>query len=205
MKKIGMLVSAIALCASGAAMAQQGFYVGGGVGQSMTSFNGTDFSANAANNETLTLEKNKTAYKIFGGYNVNQYFGVEGGFVDFGKPAAKFSGNAGTDKVSEELSSWFVAAKGTLPLTEQFNLFGKLGVTQNKAKVSSSAGGTSASDSRSGVLYGVGAEYNVTKQVGLRVEYEDFGNFGKAFDFNSNTGTGRTKASMWSVGATFKF
>ena len=39
MKKIGMLVSAIALCASGAAMAQQGFYVGGGVGQSMTSFN----------------------------------------------------------------------------------------------------------------------------------------------------------------------
>lgn len=65
--------------------------------------------------------------------------------------------------------------------------------------------GSTASDSnnRSRVLYGVGAEYNVTKQIGIRLEYEDFGTFGS--QITPTTGTGRTNTSMWSAGMAYKF
>ena len=182
-------------------------YVGGSIGQSMTKFDNEFRNYDPAVAESS--EKTKTAYKVFVGYNVNQYFAVEGGYADLGKPTYKYTESTGTGKSTQKESAWFVAAKGTLPINEQFNVFGKLGLTYNKVKGSwnDSYGqpdsNVSYSNTRSSVLYGIGAEYNVTKQIGIRLEYEDFGNFGNKFD--SGDETGRTKTSMWSAGIAYKF
>jgi len=201
MKKL-MVMAAMGLMFAGSAMAQG--YVGGSLGRSMTTFDGTDFEPFPG--ETHSFEKNKTAYKLFAGYNFNKNFAIEGGYADLGKPAQNVAWVGGSGKGVQKESAWFVAGKGTLPINEQFNLFGKLGLTQNKVKASwSDTDGFSGSDSksRSGVLYGVGAEYNVSKQIGVRMEYEDFGKFGS--QFVNDTGTGRTKTSLWSVGMAYKF
>ncbi|MDP2879717.1 MAG: outer membrane beta-barrel protein [Sulfuricella sp.] len=186
---------AAALSVSSLACAEA--YVGGSIGQSMTKFDSSDFTVPGI---TTSHEKTKTAYKLFAGYNFNPSFAIEGGYADLGKPSSKFISATETVPQTQKESAWFVAGKGTLPINEQFNLFGKLGLTQNKvsASWSDSTGSGSGSDSRNGVLYGIGAEYNVTKQVGIRLEYEDFGQFG-------STATGRTNTSAWSAGMTYKF
>lgn len=202
MKKVRLVVAMVAACAAGSVFAQQGLYVGGSLGQSMTSFD-SEFSSGGTSS---SQEKTKTAYKGFVGYSINQYLAVEGGYANFGKPKAKVSGTGWSGENSQEESAWFGAAKGTLPINEQFNLFAKLGVTYNKVtgKWNATGESSSASKSRAEMLYGVGAEYNLTKQVGIRLEYEDFGKFGDQFT-NTGGGTGRTKTSMWSLGAAYKF
>ena len=55
-----------------------------------------------------------------------------------------------------------------MPLTDQWFLLGKLGATSNRPKFS---GGGNHSD----LLLGLGVGYTMTKNVGLRLEYEDFG------------------------------
>ena len=201
MKKVRLVVTMVAACAAGSVFAQQGLYVGGSLGQSMTSFD-SEFSSGGT---SYSQEKTKMAYKGFVGYSINQYLAVEGGYANFGKPKAKVSGTGWSGENSQEESAWFAAAKGTLPINEQFNLFAKLGVTYNKvtSKWNAMNDSNSTSKSRAEMLYGVGAEYNLTKQVGIRLEYEDFGKFGD--QFTNDGGTGRTKTSMWSLGAAYKF
>ena len=206
------LLVAAALAFSSVASAQ--FYVGGNLGQSKTKFDSSDFYTDPDDaSEILSFDKTKTAWKLFGGYNFNQYFAVEGGYADMGKPSTKATWDGGSGKSTTKQTSWFVVGKGTLPINEQFNVFAKLGVTMNRSKFSINAndggdtGSYSDSKTRTGALYGVGAEYNINKQVGIRLEYEDFGKFGNKFsdDDDSNFGTGRTKTSMWSVGVAYKF
>jgi OOP family OmpA-OmpF porin len=201
------LLVAAALAVSSLASAQ--VYLGGSVGQSMAKFDSSDFQTN---NPQISenSDKTKTAYKFFAGYGINSYFAVEGGYADLGEPSYSYAGqvSGNTAKDSLKQSAWFVAAKGTLPINEQFNLFGKLGVTYNKVKYSGyetwSNTSASTSDSRSGVLYGIGAEYKMMKQLGIRLEYEDFGKFGGQFT-EDGEGTGRLKTSMWSVGVAHTF
>lgn len=195
--------------ASTVAFAQNtGFYVGGGVGVSDTKFNSSDFSVGVA---TIRESKDRTdtAWKLFGGYDFNKNLAIEAGYTDLGNPKYKYAGVgilAGLSaQATADQTAWFVAAKGTLPISQQFNLFGKLGVTSNHLKVSMSASlpgfSGSASKTHTDALIGVGAEYLVTKNVGIRAEYENYGRFGG----DVQNSTGRTKADVWSISASFKF
>lgn len=58
---------------------------------------------------------------------------------------------------------------------------------------------TSHAGTKTSTLYGVGAQYNLSEQVGIRVEYENFGNFG------NEVNTRRTRVDMWSVSVTLNF
>jgi OOP family OmpA-OmpF porin len=207
--KLKHVALALALV-SPAAMAQMsmgGFYVGGSLGKSSTRFDANDFSSGSAL-ISESRDRRDTAWKFFVGYNINQNFAVEGGYADLGEPAYRYSSAIGGGRAEIENRSWFLAGKGTFQ-AGPVGLFGKLGLTQNRSKLSAT-GDTAAvnailgtpfggRDDRNSWLWGIGAEYKFNRNVGLRMEYEDFGKFG---DTNS---TGRTKADMWSVGVTYAF
>jgi OOP family OmpA-OmpF porin len=167
MSKGKFALAIAALAVSAAACAQQQGYVGIGVGESDTNVSG---------------DSRKTAYKLFAGYDFNKVWGIEGGWADLGKP--QYAAGEGRE------TAWFLAGKGTLPINDKFNVFAKLGATRNKLDL----GGN---NSRTDLLAGIGGEYTFNKQVGLRLEYEDFGKFG---DDNN----GKPRANMWTLGVTFK-
>ena len=209
-KKIALTVALAALC--GSAMAGESFYVGGSLGQSSSKFKTSDYTLGIAGiNESQ--DKTDAAYKIFAGYNVLPYLAVEGGYAYLGKPTYNYSGTgiyAGlSGEASDEESSWFLAAKGTYNLNEQFGLFAKLGVAYNRLRLTASTNnaalnalaGLPASKTKNTTepLLGIGAEFNLNKQVSIRGEWESLGRFGNEND------TGRTTASMWSIGAVYKF
>lgn len=147
--------------------AAQQSYVGIGAGQSDTDG---------------TSDSRDTAYKLFAGYDFNRNWAVEGGWADLGKPTWQTRGE-------RRETSWFLAGKGALPINDRFDLFAKLGAAWNKVDIN---------DTRKSDLFaGVGAEYKFNKQVGLRLEYEDFGKFG-------DDNVGRHRANMWTIGVDFK-
>ncbi|MEN3291967.1 MAG: OmpA-OmpF porin, family, partial [Burkholderiales bacterium] len=118
------------------------------------------------------------------------------GYANLGKLKNVYNVMGTNVTVSAKSYSMYVAGTGTLPLNEQFSLFGKLGLATNHISVDGSASGFTVSDSgsKSGMMFGVGAAYNVTKNVAVTLEYENFGKVAED-----------TKAQMWTVGARYKF
>lgn len=152
----------------------QGFYIGGSVGKS-------NFDDDNAVPDLITsgsVDGSDTGYKIFGGYQFNQHFGVELAWVDLGQAgySGTFSGlpvTGGTVKTS----GLNVSAVGTLPLgTSGFSLFGKAGLFAWESKANDITGGLPFSGKEDGtdLSLGVGASYGFTKNLSIRAEWERF-------------------------------
>jgi OOP family OmpA-OmpF porin len=166
-----------------------GAYVGGGFGQSA-------YDVDDAGMSTTSRDEKGSGFKLYGGYEFDKNWGVEVGYADLGKMKNVYNVMGTNVTVTAKSYSLYVAGTGTLPLNDQFSLLGKLGLATNHTSVEGSAGGFSASDSgsKSGMMVGVGAAYNVTKNVAVTLEYEHFGKVAED-----------TKAQMWTLGARYKF
>ncbi|MES2025295.1 MAG: porin [Pseudomonadota bacterium] len=150
-----------------------------------------------------SVKDHTTGYKLYGGYGFNQNFGVEGGYVDFGKGSisATDAGSGVTSTVSSKPRSFYLAATGTLPLNEQFSLFAKLGVSFNRTKIhfeDTTGDSENSSKNRTSALIGIGATYNFSKNLALVAEYEDFGKVLKEDGVD-------LKANLLSIGLRYKF
>ncbi|WP_311196864.1 outer membrane beta-barrel protein [Rugamonas apoptosis] len=94
----------------------------------------------------------------------------------------------------------YVAATGTLPLNEQFSLFGKLGVAFNHTEFRVWEPGFSGSttENQTSPMIGIGASFALDMKISFVAEYENFGKVAK-------DGGDSVKADMLSVGVRFKF
>ena len=164
----------------------EGAYIGANVGRSELKLS----------DEEGSIKKSDTGYKAYAGYDFTQNFGAEAGYVDFGK----LTQNDGGAKLEVKNHAFYVAATGTLPLNEQFSLFAKAGVSQNRTKVSYSELNFSESEShnKTSALFGIGAAYHFDKKLSLVAEYENFGTVA------SEDGS-KLKADMFSIGLRYKF
>jgi OOP family OmpA-OmpF porin len=164
-------------------------YLGGGLGWS-------DYKAGNASNDISsgTVDGEDTGWKLFGGYQFNRNFGFELSYLDLGR--ASYSGTlSGAPVTSGSLETTGVnlSVVGTLPLTQNFDLFGKLGAFAWETKTGDLTAGVAGSrkDDGTDVSYGVGVAYNFTPQLALRGEWEklkahddiDFMSVSMAFKF----------------------
>lgn len=105
------------------------------------------------------------------GYLFNRYFALEGGLTY--SPGYSYSWSPGTSYSS---NYWMIdaAAKGILPLSNVFSLYGKLGVGfNNYSSWSNQCNGCSGPDysgTNIGILYGVGGKFNLSSQWSLHLE-----------------------------------
>jgi OOP family OmpA-OmpF porin len=128
--------------------------------------------------------------RIGAGYRFTPNVGVE---VDYAQSGSSSSNIAGTYKVS----STQVAVVGTMPVSPEVDVFGKVGMAANKLSLSSNFF-VCVSCSKTSLMYGIGAQYNFNQQVGLRLQYE---NLGKA----TNSGVNDLTASTLSLGVVYAF
>jgi OOP family OmpA-OmpF porin len=177
---------ALTLIASPPAMAQDsGWYLGLNVGKSkakidevklINGLTGSGFTVT-----TLNDRNSSTGYKIFGGYSFNRYFAFEGGYFDLGKfgydattlPAGTLNGEIKVKGLNFD-------AVLSLPLTEKFSLFGRVGV--DRARTSGTFAGTGSvtfrnprpKEQATNVKYGGGLQYDFTRTFGMRAEWERY-------------------------------
>jgi OmpA-OmpF porin, OOP family len=136
-----------------------------------------------------------TMFRIAGGYQFVPMWGAEVSYAAYGKESA---GTLGAVSADWQLSGLQVSGTGTFPLGDAFSLIGKLGIARTEIKLS--GGGTCQCSANSTKLaYGIGAQYDFTKSVAVRAQYEGLGTVGDA-----NT-TNTSKITLFSAGVVYKF
>jgi OOP family OmpA-OmpF porin len=173
MRLAGFLVACALILSAAQALAQS--FLGASIGQS-------EIDDEATRELRLitsgTVDGKDTAWKIFGGYMFNRHFGFESAYVRLGD--VNYSGVFSSLAVTGgklEVSGFNVAAIGNLPVTEQFSVFGKIGLFLWEAEANdttASIGAFFTSDDGSDVSFGVGLGYEFTRSLGVRAEWELF-------------------------------
>ena len=142
--------------AFGANAQDKGFYAGAGVGQSIV--------------DEGAYDDDDTAFSAFGGYQFNRWFGLEGGYVDFGE----IESNARSNATSLEGDSVYLTAVGTIPVTDKFSIYGKAGVHRWNLDNQIPALTGTADDSDTDPTYGVGVQFRFNDRFSLRTGYDRF-------------------------------
>lgn len=163
MKKIIALAAIAALSTVAQA---DGFYVGGDVGKTSWKDDG----------ETLK----DTSFAVFGGYAFNDTVSLELGYRNLGKDTVTIAKVPVTVKGNALQLSAVLSA----PLSADFSVFGRLGVNRLEAKASSA--GVSEKDNETKALIGFGARYAISKQFGLRAEFQKPASNIKVFSFGAD-------------------
>lgn len=184
MKKIATALLLSAAVATPAFAADEGFYAGVTLGSART---------NTPANVGTTTKNTSTPYGVVGGYQFTKNWAAEVGFSGAGKFTTA-TGSAKADALS-------IAAVGTLPMSDTFSLYGKLGFARVASKTSGTvAGGALANVNRTSATYGVGVQYNATQNVGIRFGYDRLGAAVKIANVKQNY-----NVNVWGVAATYKF
>jgi OOP family OmpA-OmpF porin len=183
--------------AAGPATGQRGFYAGAAVGASRAE----DWCGPFFDTVVLSCDNTAPGYKAFGGYRFNEFLGVEAAYVDFGRFNADLIilGDAVSDKA--RFRGGTAQAVLYLPITGQFDLFGKAGGIYWDVRSDTTINGAPANRSGNGfdVAVGIGAQYSLTRHFALRAEYELFPNLGKPDT------TGDVDQHLVTLGAVWKF
>ena len=199
---------------TGASAQDSPWYIGGSIGQSRVKLDtgglSSDLAAAGMANTGFSANETDTGFKLFGGYRFHPNFAVEGGYAELGKFSA--SGTVTTfnfvpivplpTKVTIEVGQGLhLAVVGNVPLANQFSVFGRLGAYNLRTEMKVTVAGISSSESarNTGVLLGLGAGYDFTGNVGMRVEWEKFNKVG------DKDKTGQGDVGLLSVGLVYRF
>lgn len=127
------------------------YYFGGAIGPA----EGDSYCSGATN-----CEDKDTAWKLFGGYKLNNKLSAEGSYVTLG--------DLHQNGENSDISVVAAHAVASMPITEQFEVFGKLGVMRWNSD------NTDGSENGFGVAYGAGAKMHLSETTNLRAEWETF-------------------------------
>jgi OmpA-OmpF porin, OOP family len=153
---VALVITAIALVALPAAA--QSSYIGGSYSWSALD---SSFSTN-----------NAKGYKLFIGYDYARFFGLEAGYVNFGKFNGGMAGNGVVDLTGK---GWDVALTGRVPLGTMLALTARIGYLFWKTDLSSTiAAITGGNDSGRNFFYGFGIRINLVPSLALLAEWERY-------------------------------
>lgn len=188
--------------------ATTGPYIGANVGTTRAKFNNDSINSTLAGQgftvNSRTEDNRSTGYKLFGGYQFNRNFAVEGGYFDLGR--FNYSLNTtplGTFSADTRVRGLNLDLVGFLPLTEQFSVFGRAGAAYAQSRANFARTGalplsnspTSRNDTN--LKVGIGMQYAFTEALALRAELERY----RVSDPVRNRGN----IDMASIGLVYRF
>lgn len=183
-----------------AAMAQDTsggrWYVGGSLGGQTGLDLCTAFHPNFSQTPG-TCDNSRFTGKVFGGYKFNTYVGWEGALVYLGTANADGTFLGVPTTADAYAGGLELAATGTLPLTDEVGLIGKLGGLF-WGVYSETGLGFERDDTGVSFAMGAGVKYDITPNVGIRFEWERFWQVG-------NSTIGESDIDMFTVGGLYRF
>ncbi len=182
--RLGLL--SLGIIAGPNALAQDpGWYLGANAGQSKSKIDDARISRSllvqGLDTTSLADRDHDTGFKVFGGYQFNRYFSLEGGYFDLG--AFGFTATtvpAGTLDGSLKVKGFLFGPVLSLPFTRKFSGFLRAGLTHSESKAAFSGTGSVAvlepSAARRGLngQFGAGLQYDFTRNFGMRLEVERY-------------------------------
>ena len=180
-----------------------GWYFGFGAGQAKgKDWDAARFASSFAANGVIATQAGADSkdlgFKAYGGYQINKYLALEGGYTQLNDFTATGTGSTAlTGRLYQAQGNyaWVLTAVGKLPLTKNFSIFGKLGADSWKTSTKTLITNSNTSDfTRTDSIergidpyYGVGASYALTDNLEVRGEYERYDLGGPKIDFLSTS------------------
>jgi opacity protein-like surface antigen len=164
-----------------------------------------------------TCSEKHSVFRLAYDYQFTPVFGFEISFGDLAKAEASgteyFDGYPGAWKM--KVSGWAFAATGTLPISENLSLLGKVGTVRaefDESDTTFCGSCTPPGDwilkdqfrihtSKSGLTYGLGLQYDFNQTYAIRAQYENFGQYSLAHPYDGST----LKISLSQISAAFVF
>src|SRR6267142_1422126 len=182
------------------------WYAGVGLGYGKIEFYPADFSSNGTATETIRDADLGFTGAI--GVQLNKNWALEGNFIQLGKFSYKYTQGANVQEDIYEVSGWGFSVLPTIPLTRSLSLIGRLGVLASQTRTTfrnPASSGFNGSISavqvnETSFLTGIGAQYLLNRDVGLRAEYQNLGKVGTS---SCASCTGRANAQFLSASAIF--
>ncbi|WP_237668102.1 outer membrane beta-barrel protein [Vibrio sp. V43_P6S15P86] len=140
---------------------QQGhFYLGGRAGWAAYQ--------DACSDNALDCSDDTLGYGIYGGYQFNSWFALEGGVTSYGSPEARYSyGDVEVDMWGGEVS-----VKLGYPLTERLDIYTRLGGAYQRIEKTFSQLPDAVNSSEWNLLSSVGLSYRLSQRWSVRGEYQ---------------------------------
>ncbi|GAA0477457.1 MULTISPECIES: porin OmpA [Tatumella] len=172
------------------------WYTGGKLGWSQ--YHDTGFYGNNYEQNDGPTHKSQLGAGAFVGYQANQYLGFEAGYDWLGRMPHKGTNVNGAFKAQGVQ----LAAKLSYPITDDLDVYTRLGGMVWRADSSENKNGAHLKDNDTGVspLAAVGVEYALTKNWATRLDYQWVNHIGDA----GTVGT-RPDNTMLSVGVSYRF
>jgi OOP family OmpA-OmpF porin len=139
-----------------------------GLGVLLTAFAGSAAAAtpggylgfSMGTSEVDTLNVDDTSFKLTAGYTANQNLGIEIQVISFGE---FFNGIGNVDVTGVSFDG-----VGYLPVSSQVSLFAKFGMISYTAEF------YGLEDTGSELMYGLGGQFDVSSNLAIRAEYENY-------------------------------
>ena len=191
----------IAFCAAllvlgevGTANAASG-YAGIGIGLAKGKFDKDNFTFKAPD-----LARDEAMWRLFGGFQVNDNFGFEAGYIIYGK--ARVREEIYNDYFETKMTGFDLTPVGFLPVAKGLSVFARGGLVFWSSDIAfqftdPDTRTDTDKKSGSGLALGFGAKFDIIKQFGVRAEYMRY-----AVD-NAKAGSGDFNAI--SISAVFAF
>ena len=206
---LSMRSSALLLClgfglANAAEATQPGWYLVSSAGEASASASQSEMDENLVAifasggaevvDSTSTLDDADTGFGLAGGYQINDHFAVEFAYVDLGSVDYQATSTLtnGTDtavaetRLESSAHGPVVSALGILPIGERFSVFGRVGFSLLNAEGSAritldgDSQRISQSSQKSDPVFGIGAEFNMTRHFTLRLAWDRYLDVGTA-------------------------
>ncbi len=175
-----VMAAAVLLLASSVSpvrAAEKGWYLGFSVGQ--TELVDRDAFDDFCNQLFVVCgDKNSdTAFKGIVGYQINNYFGIEGAYFDLGSPSISTDAPI-VAKASASVKGGSFSVLPQIPILDIGAVFGKIGIAAGDVTVTTEAPlfERRESDSVTGgtIVFGAGGAINLGRNATIRVEWERY-------------------------------
>ena len=210
---LGIIAAVLAVSAAGSAQAQSASWYGGvSAGQTKSNVSAgevNDFLRSLGYGSPVTSADDKDSmYKFALGYRFSPAVAIEGFYADLGEYSTRTNVSTpsiGTVSANYQSKGYGIDVVLSAPITQEFSVYGRLGVMQSKTEAAFGSTGSvilasnSGNKTKTGQHFGVGLQYDISPAIGLRAEVETFRKLG-----DDSTG-GELKVDVVSLGAIFRF
>ena len=137
----------------------------------------------------FSCDRKGTGFKIFTGGRIHDIIGLELSVLEMGK-AVRAGGNTWARGLN-------LSVIGNLPIGDRFSVFGRVGGTYGRTKTESNTRSLQSGKDRGvGLAYGVGINFNLSTNLGLRGEWERH-----RFEFVN----AKDDVDLYTIGFNYKF
>jgi len=112
------------------------------------------------------FDADSTTYRLYGGYQFNEYFALEAGYLDLGSFDEQIQLGGNVVPISADADGFTFAARASIPIGEKFAVHGTVGSFFWDG--ANQIAGINDNVSDANIFFGAGVSYSLTTNVSLR-------------------------------------